>query len=259
MLDHIAEQIGVSADVLAAFARRGPTRYEQLALIKRRHGFRELTYPLRKDVASGLAEAAIGLADGRILIERLIDRLRAERIVVPGVMVVERMAAEAMHAADRQVIADIDRLFPRHQRERLDALLSEKEHSRKSRLSRLREPATRVDSRSLSDILDKLELARATGDVALTVPPAYHPRLNQMAREGVRYTAQAFQQIAASRRYATLIATVRELEATLTDAAIDMFRSLVARANLRARKRLDRRHRVGRRRPRTAAADRRCA
>lgn len=33
MLDHIAEQVGVDADVLASFARRGPTRYEQLASI----------------------------------------------------------------------------------------------------------------------------------------------------------------------------------------------------------------------------------
>ena len=179
MLDHIAEQIDVSADVLAAFARRGPTRYEQIALIKRRHGFPELTHPLRKEVASGLAEAAIDLVDGRILIERLIDRLRAERIIIPGATVVERMAAEAMHAANRKVIADVDRLLSSDQRERFDALLSDKEHSRKSRLSWLREPATRVGSRSLADILDKLELTRATGAVALTVPAAYHPRLAQ--------------------------------------------------------------------------------
>ncbi len=99
--------------------------------------------------------------------------------------------------------------------------------------------APRAGSRSLADILDKLELTRATGAVALTVPAAYHPRLAQMAREGIRYTAQAFQQMAAPRRYATLIATVRELEATSTDAAIAMFRSLVARANLRARKRIE--------------------
>ena len=41
------------------------------------------------------------------------------------------------------------------------------------------------------------------------------------------------------RRAAALVATVREIEVTLTDAAIGMFRSLVARANLRARKRLE--------------------
>ena len=37
MLDHVAEQIDVDADVIADFAKRGPTRYEQLASIKRNH------------------------------------------------------------------------------------------------------------------------------------------------------------------------------------------------------------------------------
>ena len=58
MLDHIAEQIGIGADVLADFARRGATRYEQLALIKRRHGFRDLTHPLRTEIAIALPAAS---------------------------------------------------------------------------------------------------------------------------------------------------------------------------------------------------------
>jgi hypothetical protein len=65
MLDHIAEQIGVDAAVIAGFARRGPTRYEQLASIKRRHGFRDLTHPDRTEIARWLMVKAIGLSDGR--------------------------------------------------------------------------------------------------------------------------------------------------------------------------------------------------
>ena len=44
-----------------------------------------------------------------------------------------------------------------------------------------------------------------------------------------------------ARRRVVLLATLRELEATLTDAAIDMFIALVGRAHLRARKRLEQR------------------
>lgn len=63
----------------------------------------------------------------------------------------------------------------------------------------------------------------------------------QFAREGVRYTAQAFQQMGAARRHVILLATLGDLEATLTDAAIGIFGSLVGRAHLRARKRLEQR------------------
>lgn len=149
------------------------------------------------------------------------------------------MAAEAMHAADLKVIDDIAGRLSNEQRSGLDALLSDKENARKSRLSWLREPSARVGSRSLSEILDKLDLVRASNVGTLELSGDYHPRLALMAREGVRYTAQAFQQMGTARRYAALVATLRELEAVLTDAAITMIRSLVARANLNARKRLE--------------------
>lgn len=61
----------------------------------------------------------------------------------------------------------------------------------------------------------------------------------QMAKEGSLYTAQAFQQMNAPRRHAVMMATLSELAITLTDAALSMFQSLVGRANLHAKKRLE--------------------
>src|SRR3546814_1935476 len=90
-----------------------------------------------------------------------------------------------------------------------------------------------------SEILDKIDLLRSTKYAAIKVPDNYLPRLAQMAREGARHTAQALQQMGPARRLTTLVATLRELEATLSDAAISMFSALVGRANLNARKRLE--------------------
>src|SRR3546814_14367846 len=91
-----------------------------------------------------------------------------------------------------------------------------------------------------SEILDKIDLLRSTKYAAIKVPDNYLPRLAQMACEGARHTAQALQQMGPARRLTTLVATLRELEATLSDAAISMFSALVGRANRNARKRLDR-------------------
>ena len=95
MLDHVAEQIGVEATVVAGFARRPPTRYDQLAAIKARFGFLDLTPPLRSELRLWLEQEAIGLTDGSALLNRLLDEMRVRRIVVPGLSVVERVAATA--------------------------------------------------------------------------------------------------------------------------------------------------------------------
>lgn len=241
MLDHIAEQVGVEASVIADFARRTPTRYDQLAAIKARFGFRDLSRPVRADLMTWLAEATMPVTDGCALLDRLLEKMRAERIVIPGISVVERMAAEAMHRAETDLITAVDRSLDAEMRRRLDTLVDGKVHDRQSRLSWLREPDPRVAPASLDAIVEKVRLIRWTGVSAHPVDPAHAPRLAQFAREGLRYTAQAFQQMRPARRKTVLLATLREMEATLTDAAIAMFGALVGRARLRARKRLEQR------------------
>ena len=91
-------------------------------------------------------------------------------------------------------------------------------------MSWLREPASRVGGRSLLEILDKIDLLRVTRYAAIVVPDDYLPRLALMAREGARLTAQALQQMGPARRLTTLVATLRELEASLTEViATDVF------------------------------------
>ena len=239
MLDYIAEQIGENPDLLADFARRAPTRYAQLEGIKHRHGFRDLTHPLRTEIASWLDREAIGVTDGLILLNRTIAHMRIHRIIIPGVSVVDRMVAKAMLGAEAVVIDAIDQQLDGDARKRLDAIISDKTQARQSRLSWLREPASRIGADPFLEIIDKLDRLHSTGVLGVSCAEAHRPRLAQMAREGVRLTAQAFQQMGVARRHAMLVTTLRELEATLTDAAISMFGSLVGRANLRARKRLE--------------------
>ncbi len=239
MLDHIAEQVGADSEAIALFARRGATRYEQLAAIKQRHGFRDFTRPTRAELAAWAEREAVGLTDGRVLLDRLIERMRAEQIIITGVSVDERMAAAAMHAADAAVVAEINSLLSDAQRLQLDALLSDKMHVRQSRLSWLREPPSRVGGRPLLELLNKLTLVRTIGGDVVVSRPGLGPRMAQMAKEGSLYTAQAFQQMGPARRHTVMTATLSELGITVTDGALTMFQSLVGRANLRARKRLE--------------------
>lgn len=241
MLDHIAEQVSVEPDIIADFARRNPTRYDQLAGIKARFGFRDLGRPLRAEIMAWLIKEALGIIDGRILLDRLLDEMRRRLIVIPGVSVVERMAAEAMHRAETNLIAEIDGRLDANARRRLDELVDDKVHDRQSRFSWLREPQPRVAPASLTEIVEKIGLIRLSSGLPPALDPEHEPRMAQFAREGVRYTAQAFQQMRPARRHVILLATLGELEATLTDAAIGMFGSLVGRAHLRARKRLEQR------------------
>lgn len=144
MLDHVAEQIGSDTTVIGGFSRRQSTRYEQLETIKRRHGLRSLTRPARAELATWLVDRAIETTDGRLLLERLLAHMREQRIVVPGISIVERIAAQAIQAADAKVVATVAGQLDSDTRARLDAVVDDKAHARQSRLSWLREPPSRV-------------------------------------------------------------------------------------------------------------------
>ena len=60
-----------------------------------------------------------------------------------------------------------------------------------------------------------------------------------MVREGLRFTAQGFQQMGVQPRTAIMTATLRDMEASLIDAALTLFEGLIGRAYNKAKKRVD--------------------
>ncbi len=121
----------------------------------------------------------------------------------------------------------------------MDAILSEKTHRQQSQLSWLRETDTKISGRSFIEIMDKLDKVRAVGVGTVDLPPELGARVEQMVREGLRFTAQAFQQMGAAQRTAILTATLRDIEASLVDAALSLFEGLIGRAYNKAKKRVE--------------------
>jgi hypothetical protein len=225
----IAAQLDILPEALAGFARRAPTRYEQLGVLRRAYGFVDLTHPHRQALQDWLLGVALVTTDGVAVVAALAEEMRRRRIVIPGVTVLERLAAEVISTADGQVIKSIaGRLRPGQMR-RLDALCEQKAHERQSRFAWIREPPGVAGVASLHALVDRLEAVRGImldPAIVADAPPA---RLRRLAREGRRYGAQALRKMLPPRRYAVLAATLLELERDLTDAAIEMADALLGR------------------------------
>lgn len=196
LLAFIAEQVSVSPDAISAFARRKQTRYEHLAALRSRFGFRDLTSATKADLKQWLAPIALKITDGHAVLVALTEEMRRQRIIMPGISVIERMAAEVLQAAEKTAV------------------------------------------RLIIEIMDKLDKVRAVGVGAIDLPPELGARVEQMVREGLRFTAQAFQQMGSAQRTSILTATLRDIEASLVDAALSLFEGLIGRAYNKAKKRV---------------------
>jgi TnpA family transposase len=233
----IAAQLDVSPEALDDFARRAPTRYEQLGALRQTYGFVDLTHPHRQELRGWLLGVALVTTDGVAVVAALAEEMRRRRIVIPGVTVLERLAAEVISTADNQVIKSIAGRLRLEQVRRLDALCEQKAHERQSRFAWIREPPGVAGVPSLHVLVDRLEAARGLmldPAIVADAPPA---RLRRLAREGRRYSAQALRKMSPPRRYAVLAATLLEVERDLTDAAVEMMDALLGRTFAAAKRR----------------------
>jgi hypothetical protein len=229
-LTFLADQLEVEPEVLANFARRAPTRYEQLAILRQHYGFAELTHPLRAELLAFSRGVAVASSKDRHVVAALADEMRRRRIVIPGITVLERLAAQACTEAEEALFDNVAAQLTGDLVVRMEALLGMGPRLRKSGISWLREPSGKAGASAMRGLIDRLEAVRHVGVSAQVLQAVPAHRIRRMAQEGRRLTAQNFEQMRPGRRHATLSAFLLEMEIALTDATIAMFETLIGKS-----------------------------
>src|SRR3954452_14142204 len=247
-LNHLARQLNVDPGALAAYAARFQTRYEQLDDLRRLFGFTAPEWPQRRELLDWMLPVALATTRAAAIAAALMDEIRRRQFIAPGPSVIERMVATAVLMAERRVASQLAGGLPATQAGALDALLQTKEGTSTTTLAWARQPAgasghralTRLHRaltrlhRALTRLIDQRACLRGIGldpELAAGVHPE---RLRQLAREGGRFTAAHLRALAPLRRRATLVATVLDTHARLTDDGIALFDRAVGRLFRRA-------------------------
>jgi hypothetical protein len=238
VVDYVASQVGVAdPSCLKAYLERRPTRFEHQAEICAVYGYS--SYAGAKDrLLAWVGDQAWATGDGpKALFYSAIARLRAERVLLPGVTTLRDDVAGARRAAEDRLYTALSRVVSAEQVTDLEKILQVPEGQRRSQLDLWRRGPTNPTGRGLVRSLDRVSqiagLHMGAVEVAGTGVPTR--RLIELARAGFEAKAPKLAKLAYHRKIATLLATVRWLEVTATDDALELFdvfmtRSLVGRA-----------------------------
>ncbi len=184
----LAEQLGVDPDALADFARRAPTRYERWAILRRRFGFTDLCRPSRGDLVAFARGIALAAAKDRLVVTALAEEMR-QRIVIPGITVLERLAAQARTEAEDALLADVVARLTPGLVVRMETLLAMgPRHARQGGISWLREPPGSAGAAAMRGLVDRLEAVRHVGVPTTVLEGVPAHRIRRMAQEGRRLT-----------------------------------------------------------------------
>jgi len=231
VLDFMAEQLEIAdPSCVKRYTERTKTRFDHQWEIRRVYELREFT-AVEAELRAWVAARSWTSGDGpKAIFIDAVGWLRERKVLLPGASTLARRVAQVRDDTTRRLWSVLEGLLTAGQRYVLDQLLEVPPGSRVSDLERWRKgPPPRGSGPNMIKALDQVAevVGLGMGDLGAEglVPPR---RLNDLARYGMSADASLIRRHPDGRRMATLLATVRLLEAKSVDDTLELLDLLMA-------------------------------
>ena len=233
----LAERIGVGAGALARYRDEvdGRLRRLHVASVIERAGWRSCGPEERKRLADWLVARALEHDDASLLFGQVLEHLRGERIVRPGIDRLLRSVGEARVAADKEIHWRLRPQLSASRCSQIDALVVTDADLGMAPLVWLDRGATSSSPDAIKAEIAKLSYLRELGADRLDLSAVPPERLRQLATVGRRSTPKALRAMAAERRHPVLLATLAGTWSSIIDEVVQMFDQALAGTDSRAR------------------------
>lgn len=230
LLEIVADQLKVPVESWEEYGRqRAETRREHALELQARFGFKPFTMRHYRAGVRSLEEIASQTDKGIVLATALIEDYRRQKVLLPTLNNIERIAAEAVTLANRRIHVALTGPLTEDHRTRLDALLKRKENSSTTLLAWLRQSPAKPNSRHMLEHIERLRVLQSLDLPDGLEREVHQNRLLKIAREGGHMTPADLARFEPQRRYATLVAVVVEASATVIDEIIDLHDRIVGK------------------------------
>src|SRR6266545_6819943 len=223
VVDYVAAQLDVAPASMATYTQREKTRLEHQWEIAREVGYRDFV-DAEAELAVWVDDRAWTTGEGAVAVfNGAVGWLRERKVLLPGVTTLARLVARERDAATLRVWIELAQPASGGQARLLRGLLVVPDGSRRSELDRMRKAETVTSGAGMVRALRRVSDVASLGLSGLDLSVVPHRRVVALARYGMAAKATALHRHPEPRRLATLVATVRSLEAKAVDDALELF------------------------------------
>src|SRR5260364_425853 len=130
VLSFVAAQLKGPLDIWAEYGQRAETRRAHLVELQSVFGLTPFTVRCHKSSVQALAPLALQTAKRIMLAKALIEALRSRGILLPSILMIERICAQAMTRGNRPLYPALTAGLTQAHRQKLEHLLNLHEHSK---------------------------------------------------------------------------------------------------------------------------------
>lgn len=231
----IAEQIDIPMQALSDYGLRGQTMTDHAHELALALG---MLPAARSDIPMMIEAAALSARatdKGMPIARGIVEALRQAKIVLPALATIERAGIAGRARARKLATQTLVSGLKPAQVEMLDKLFIADPATGIPPLAWLKAIPVASKPDNVREIIDRLMFVRKIGIPAQTGSALHPDRYRQFVREGRMSPAYMIERYAISRRRATVVAFLIDIEERLTDAAIEMADKLIGSMFTRAK------------------------
>ncbi|EMC9823454.1 Tn3 family transposase [Klebsiella aerogenes] len=236
LLRIIGARLKLSAELWQEYiSGRDATRREHLGELYRYLELKTFNGALQKECIRHLLPLSTRTDRGILIAEELLKYLHQQRIIIPGIDVVERTCAETMTLGDKAVYTTLNAHLGIPHKSAIDALLVTTE-KQISRLTWLLQPPGKINGKNVLQHIDRLNAIEALALPEGVERTVHQNRLLKLAREGRKMSSRDLADFSPARRYATMVCVLTEARATIIDEIIELHERILGSMFSRAKR-----------------------
>ncbi len=220
---NVAQQINVDPSVISDYGERPQTRTEHIREIEYHLGFKKASGSDLELLEEWLVDRALEHDKPSLLFSMACQRLYADRIVRPGVTLIERTVVTARVKAQEKTFLHLQPLLTRQRLKFLDNILEVDSDKGQTLLSWLRFGATANTPTEILKTIDKLQFLKGSNVENWDLSNINANRRQFLAQIGRRSTNQGLKRANAERRYPILVAFLSRTYQEVIDELVELF------------------------------------
>ena len=228
VLDYVAGQLGIAdPSVIKRYTERRTTRFEHQGEIAEVYGYVPFS-EVEDELSCWVADRAWPGGDGpTVLFDEAVAWLRQRQILLPGVSRLVRLVARVREETIERLHTTLAAAVPADRVAELLGVCEVEEPSRVSLLERWRQGPRSESGLTMVKALNRVSEIHGLGVSGLDLSGVPARRVTELGRYGMAAKAPALRRRPCTRKVATLLATVRWLEATAIDDVLEVFDQLM--------------------------------
>lgn len=225
IIEYIANQLSItpSLEFIKYYGDRKQTRTDHLVIIQNYLGFQKATQKDLDKLLKWLVERALEHDKPTLLFQMACEKLYSEKIIRPGITILERMVISARQQAQLETYQKLQFLLTPDIKLFLDNILSIDEEKGYTLLFWLRFGATSNTPPDILKVIEKLNFLRKNEVDKWNLDVMNPNRKKFLAQIGRRSTNQELQRADPQRRYPILLAFLQRTYEEVIDELIELF------------------------------------